>query len=323
MLPQGGTDILHGGQRGDGRQVECGGYRPVHVARRVIGDLELVGRRARLDRVGRQHAHPRVLDEHSVVRHRQHGVEVHERAGLRHVDGHQAAGRSGREQPLGEYLDRLRRGSLAHPDQHRPVADDQDVAALDGGWPGLGPVVPDVEVRRREHRMPAIDGFRGQRLRDPGRPAHLVDGDPTVDPARRVPLVEQVRQRHEDEVVRVEGMKGDALRLRAEFGDLALGDPASQESGQAGRVEAAHRGAQGAGGERPVPARIEHAVQDVFARLRDLQGLGQQITVVVDHYVMRAQRIGERVVLGLRPGHPEHVVEEQVGGVLGRKPLEF
>ena len=135
-------------------------------------------------------------------------------------------------------------------------------------------------------------------------PAHLVDGDPAVDPARRVPLVEQVRQRHEDEAVGVEGVKGDALRLRAEFGDLALGDPAGQEPGQAGRLQAAHRGAQGAGGERPLPARIEHAVQDVFARLRDLQRLGQQITVVVDHYVPRAQSLGERVVLGLRPGSP-------------------
>ena len=38
---------------------------------------------------------------------------------------------------------------------------------------------------------------------------------------------------------------------------------------------------------------------------------------------MRAQRIGERVVLGLRSGHPEHIVEEQVGGVLGRQPLEL
>ena len=161
----------------------------------------------------------------------------------------------------------------------------------------------------------SVSGILGQ--------AHFVDGDPTVDPARRVPLVEQVRQRHEDEAVRVEGVKGDALRLRAEFADLALGDPASQESGQAGRLQAAHRGAQGAGGERPVPAWIEHAIQDVFARLRDLQGLGQQITVVVDHYVMRAQRIGERVVLGLCPAHPEHVVEEQVGGVLGRQPLKF
>ena len=73
----------------------------------------------------------------------------------------------------------------------------------------------------------------------------------------------------------------------------------------------------------PCQARIEHAVQDVFARLRDLQRLGQQITVVVDHYVPRAQSLGERVVLGLRPAHPEHVVEEQVGGVVGRQPLEL
>jgi hypothetical protein len=44
------------------------------------------------------------------------------------------------------HLDRLRRDPLAHPDQQRPVADDQDVAALDGGRHGIGAVVPDIEI---------------------------------------------------------------------------------------------------------------------------------------------------------------------------------
>ena len=118
-------------------------------------------------------------------------------------------------------------------------------------------------------------------------------------------------------------MEGDALGFRAEFGDLALGDPAAQEPRQARRVQPVHAGAQGGRGERPVPARVEHPVQDVVARLRDLQGLGEQIAEVVDHDAPRAQRVGERVVLLLRPAHPEHVVEEQVGGVVGGQPLEF
>ena len=72
-----------------------------------------------------------------------------------------------------------------------------------------------------------------------------------------------------------------------------------------------------------MPARVEHVVQDVCARLRDLQGLGEQIAVVVNDDTPRAQRIGERVVLGLRAAHPEHVVEEQVGGVVRSQALEF
>ena len=153
--------------------------------------------------------------------------------------------------------------------------------------------------------------------------AHRVDGHATVDPARCVALIKQVRQRRQHEAVGIQGMEGDALRLRAVFGDLALGDPAGQIAGQAWRVEAVQRGAQGGGGEWAMPARVEHLVQDVRARLRDLQRLGQQIAVVVDHHAPRPQDIGERVVLSLGPAHPEHVVEEQVGGVVRGEALKF
>ena len=70
-------------------------------------------------------------------------------------------------------------------------------------------------------------------------------------------------------------------------------------------------------------ARVEHPVQDVLARLRDVQGLGEQVPVVVDHDAARAQHPGERVVLGLRPADPEHAVEQQVGGVVRGQALEF
>jgi len=74
---------------------------------------------------------------------------------------------------------------------------------------------------------------------------------------------------------------------------------------------------------RDVPTRVEHPVQDVVARLRDLQRLGQQMDVVVHHDTARAQHVGERVVLGLRPAHPQHVIEQQVGGVVRSQALEF
>jgi len=72
-----------------------------------------------------------------------------------------------------------------------------------------------------------------------------------------------------------------------------------------------------------VPARVEQPVQDVFAGLRDRHGLGEQVAVVVDHDAARAEHVSERVVLGLRPADPEHVVEQQVGGVVRGQPLEF
>jgi hypothetical protein len=59
------------------------------------------------------------------------------------------------------HFDCLRRGPLAHPDQQRPVADDQDVAALDGGRHGIGAVLPDIEICPREHRVPPVDGAAG------------------------------------------------------------------------------------------------------------------------------------------------------------------
>ena len=43
----------------------------------------------------------------------------------------------------------------------------------------------------------------------------------------------------------------------------------------------------------------------------------------MNHDAARAQRLGERVVLGLRPADPEHIVEEQVGGVVRGQSLEF
>ncbi len=196
----------------------------------------------------------------------------------------------GGEQPAGQHLDRLRGGPLAHPDQHRPVADDQHVAALDGGRGGFGAVVPDVEVGAGEHRVPAVDGLVVDRLRDPGRAAHRVDRHPAVDPAGGVPLVKQVRQRREHEPVRVKRVEGDALRHRPEFGDLPLGDPAGQVPGQLGRAQPVHRRPQGRGGQRPVPARVEQPVKDVAAGLGDVQGLGQQVAVVVDHHARATRR---------------------------------
>ena len=72
-----------------------------------------------------------------------------------------------------------------------------------------------------------------------------------------------------------------------------------------------------------MPARVEQVVKDVVAGLGDVQGLGQQVAVVVDRHAPRAQHGGERVVLGLGPAYPQHVVEQQVGDVVRGQALEL
>jgi hypothetical protein len=64
-----------------------------------------------------------------------------------------------------------------------------------------------------------------------------------------------------------------------------------------------------------VPARIEEPVKDVGPGFRVIQGLGQQVAVVVHHHSPRAQNAGERVVLGLGAAYPQHVIEQQIGNV--------
>ena len=118
-------------------------------------------------------------------------------------------------------------------------------------------------------------------------------------------------------------MKGDAPRHRPEFGDLPLGDPACQVPGQFGRAEPLHGGPQGLGGQGPVPARIEEPVKDVGPGFRIIQGLGQQVAVVVHHHSPRAQNAGERVVLGLGAAYPQHVIEQQIGNVVRGQALEL
>ena len=232
-------------------------------------------------------------------------------------------GRARREQPVGQHLDRLRLGPLAHPGQHRAVAQHQDVAALDRGRRGVGPVQPHLEPAAGEHRMPPVDGPVADRLPHPGPPPHGVDRHPAVDPARGVALVEQVRQRGEHEVVGVERVERDALRVGAEIQDLPFGDAADQVAGQVVRAERVQGGAQRVDGQRPVYPGVEDLVQHVGPGLADLQRLREQVPVVVHGDPVVAQGLGERVVLGLRLGHPEHVVEQQVGGVIRGQPLQL
>ena len=88
-------------------------------------------------------------------------------------------------------------------------------------------------------------------------------------------------------------------------------------------LEFLHRAAQRVDGQRPVQPRVEDPVQHVLPGLADLQRLREQVRVVVHDDPVVAQRLGEGVVLGLRLGDPQHVVEQQVGGVVRGQPLQL
>ena len=89
------------------------------------------------------------------------------------------------------------------------------------------------------------------------------------------------------------------------------------------RVQRAEGLAQRVGRERAVQPRVEDVLEHVVPGVGDLHGLREQLGVVMHDDAVVAQRLGERVVLGLRLGHPQHVVEEQLGGVLRGEPLQL
>ena len=216
----------------------------------------------------------------------------------------------GPEQRPGDPQHRLRRGPLAHADHHRAVADGLHVAALDVGTAPVfaDPAEPDGELLGGEHRAEPVDGLHDHGLRLAGRLGHRVDRDPVVDPARRVALEQEVRQRRQQHRRRVGGLPHQP-RVPSHVG---LGDPADQELGHHRRI----RGPDPLGG----PLRGGDAdlalVQDVPAHpvpgLRAGQRLGQQVLGLEHLDAAVAHRLAEHVMLGLGPRHPQHVVEEQL-----------
>ncbi|GAA3079220.1 hypothetical protein GCM10020254_24300 [Streptomyces goshikiensis] len=162
--------------------------------------------------------------------------------------------------------------------------------------------------------MVPVDRLEVHGLALPGRPAHGVDGDPVVDPGGGVPGEEVVGQRPDQEVVRLHGVEADRHRLRVPRQVLPLGHPADQGLGEVGRGQCVEHGAQVVGGERPVLLLVEHPVQDEVSRLRDVEGLGEQVAEEVHFHAPVAQYVRESVVLLAGPADPQHVVEEE--GVL-------
>ena len=147
---------------------------------------------------------------------------------------------------------------------------------------------------------------------------------PFEDPARRVALEQEVRQRRQQHGRRVGRLPHQAhIPL-----DVGLGDPADQELRHQRRI--------GSPGPLPGPLRGRDAdlalVQDVTAHpvpgLRLGQRLGQQRLGLEHLHPALAHHLAEHVMLGLGPGHPQHIVEQQFlsvqrgqTGVLKARPV--
>jgi hypothetical protein len=134
---------------------------------------------------------------------------------------------------------------------------------------------------------------------------------PLKDPARAVPLEQEVRQGRQQHAGRV-GRLPDQPRVPR---DVGLGDPADQELRHQCRVRCAG----------PLAATLRGCdadltlVEDVVADPVPDPGLGdrlaEQLLGVEDLDAAVAHHLDERVVLRFGPGHPDHVIEQQFPGV--------
>ena len=253
-----------------------------------------------------------------MVDHGHDGVEVHvaPQDGQPHcVDD---ARRALPEQRARDQGDGLRRRALAHPDQDGAVADRHDVAPLDRR---AAPVLvdaaePDVDAAvAREHRVEAVDGLHEDGLRPARLLGHGVERDAVVDPAGRIALEDEVRQRRQKHLGRACGLVREALAL-----DVGLRHAADQVVGDLGRSGGLAPLAAAPGEVDPDLPLVEHAVEHPLARLGDREHLGEQLLRVEDLHAPVAHDADEGVVLLLRALDPDHVVEQQLLGVRRRQP---
>ena len=237
-------------------------------------------------------------------------------------------GRVGPKQVAGDPHHRLRRRPLPHPDHHRAVADRLHIPAL---HVAAAPVLfnaaqPDRELLGGEHGVEPVDRLHDHRFRHAGRLGHRVDRHPAEDPARRVALEQEVRQRRQQQRHRVRRLPRQARVLA----DVGPGHAADQELRHRRRLHRLHPlPGPPRGGDPHLPL-AQDVAADPFPCRRRGQRLGQQPLGEENLDAAVAHRLDEHVVLGLGPGHPDHVVEQQFlrvrrrqAAVLKARPVRY
>jgi len=252
------------------------------------------------------------------VTEREHGVQVHGRAGLRHLAGHHALHGTGSKQGLRQLPHRLRRGAFAHADQHHTVADGHDVAALQRGRAVVHVRVapPHRKAGLRKQRVVPVHRRGQQGFLAPRGPVHGVEGDAAVNPCAGVAREQHVRQRWQHETVGPQAGTEHAGGLERQVVHRHTADEVTR---------------QRFGGQFPQPALelVEHAhahvvgcdlaLQHPFARGRDGQGFREQLAHL-QHLDAAVLHLGDEVeMVGACLLHPEHVVEQQPVAVRWRQ----
>ena len=222
-----------------------------------------------------------------------------------------------------ELGDRLARGALAHADQDSAISDRHDVAALQRRQPEVLVRVapPDLDVGVREVRMELVDGGRQQRLLAPDRPVQRVQRHAAVDPARRVPRIEGVRQRRQ----KILGDPGRLPNHRQILGaalvrQIRRRETADHELRELPRIEALEERPRFI--DKPKADLVDRdlAVQDPFLRFRNVERLRQQVVHLDNVDAAFAHLVDEVEMIALGVVHPQDVVEQERVAVRRRQP---
>ncbi len=220
----------------------------------------------------------------------------------------------GVEDLAGQPLDAGRGRTLPDADRDHARGQEQDVAALHVL------VVPAVDLAGAdEARVLGVDQLGQLRLALAGGHREAGHGHPVADPHAGVAREQQVGQRVDEEVVGAQ-QAGDQTVAAA---DLVVAHAGGQDVGEIGGGEVTQRlGEVAPQGVAEVEA-AERAGDRVVARELALEGLGEQLGEVEDLDPAVAQRLGEGVVLLLRPAHPGDAVEQQPVVVARGQSLEL
>ena len=257
----------------------------------------------------------RVHHDLVAVDHRAHGVEVHRGALL--GDGYGEHGVRGPvgEDLAGQALDPRGRRTLPDADGQDARREQQYVATLDVL------AAPTVDLRcRDEPGVVGVDQLGELALPAPRRHREGGDRHLVADPHARVAGEEQVGQRVDQEVV--------AGQQAGHQPEPAAHLVVAQAGGQHVRELLGREVAQGL--VQVVAQRVpEPEAEPVTASMACAasvcagQGLDEQLGQVEHLDAAGTQRLGERVVLLLRPGDPGDPVEQQLVVVARGQPLEL
>ena len=135
---------------------------------------------------------------------------------------------------------------------------------------------------------------------------------PSIDPARRVALEQEVRQRRQQHAGRVGRLphQPDVLAATSAWVIPPIRNSATSPASAA----SAHSRARSAAA-MPTSRSLRMWLADPVPGPGLVQRLGQQVLGLEDLDAAVAHHLAEHVVLGLGPGDPDHVVEQQLPGV--------